>query len=639
MTLLIANIGTSDLAIKVKIDGNIEPEYLPIFEREEENVNKSDLTEDELKRWHERNKIIAESLCPELNVPVSLNSKNNQYFFSFREITRKIWEGYEQEKHQNGWFERICPGRILGVLNTAETVFGVREAYVFVTNQVTASQPEGHHRDTYYLFKILDKWIRQQGINIDLKPCVIEPSIAVNDGNELIRVYGEFFRENFGTADTKINEVVLIGLKGGTGQMQTALQMQAFSSAIQKQIFIDPQLSVKNIFQGKKSDCTLTPRWYHLKTQKYQIISQLLQRWDFEGARVVVSNWSQSLEILKQYDLKDIAKIKTMYDQLQKAEKGLNGAIAYFNLDNDHAKTQVEGLDELKILSDNYPGETNQRFPKLLNLYTQCCLLWQTDRIADFLTRMGSFYEETLHELIYALDGAQYFDRPEQRGDWHLKTATLLNLNPKIAQRFYELEKASENWALPKAISKNNRTDDQGRWVRPLDDRRNRDRFKLPGRPTKLNFVRALVEIGGTAEHKSALKSMVEAMNALDYWCVKRNQLIHGARGISKQRMLDVLNEDRQLAVDKQNDRSIWLDRDIENSIEFAGVPDGSDESTTTILEAMATICKSAIALMEVEPPPSIFNRSTAGYFDSLHEPYYLYSDIRDRVVEILSYD
>ncbi len=66
MTILIANIGTSDLTIRVKINGSIEAEYLPIFEREEENIaDRNLLNSAELKRWQDRNKIIAESLCTE----------------------------------------------------------------------------------------------------------------------------------------------------------------------------------------------------------------------------------------------------------------------------------------------------------------------------------------------------------------------------------------------------------------------------------------------------------------------------------------------------------------------------------------------------------------------------------------------
>ncbi|TVU54221.1 MAG: hypothetical protein EA414_07900 [Arthrospira sp. PLM2.Bin9] len=639
MTILIANLGTSDLTVKLKVDDIIESGYLPIFEREEENIDRCQLTDAELELWQTRNQRIAECLCPELQVEASLHPK---YFFSFREITRKIWEDYQPEDDPNGWGDRISPGRILGVIQTARTIFKVEKAYIFVTNQVTPQQPQGHHRDTYYLFPILAKWLAQKQVDIELIPWTIPADIAVNDINQLMRVYGEFFQTHFAVNHPHINDLVLISLKGGTGQMQTALQMQAFSSAIQKQIFIEPKLSVRHIFKGENSDCILTPRWYHLKTQKYQVIQQLLQRWDFDGVRVVIKNWSECLATLQNYDLKDIDNIGNMYRRLQKVEQGLNLAIAYFNLDNDYAKQQVNQSDDLKILSDYYPhppGQENRRFPKLLNLYTQCCLLWQTDRIADFLTRMGSFYEETLHELIYALQGDKYFDRPEKRGNWILQTASLLGDNQRAAQKFYELEKASENWNLVNAINRGKCLVNQ-RWVRPLDDRKYGDRFVLPGRPTKLNFVHALLATQGNKPQLDAWEELVKAMASLDYWCVKRNKLIHGAKGISKERMMEVLEEDRQMILESQKSRNFWVDFDIKNSIDSASFPDGFNKSGLTILAAMQILCEKAIVLMEVEPPPSLFFQDKiTDYFHPFRQPYYLYSDIKEWVQQLLNQD
>lgn len=636
MTLLIANIGTSDLAVKIhrplkQLDLGAEgdrftPEelewdyFLPIgFDRNEPNVNESDLDAAESLLWFKRNDAIFKHLYPSWNVR------------TFRDFTESLLTQYRQSSDE--WHDRIRPGRIWGVVKDA-IARSVKDVYIFVTDQeecVGGQKNKGYDSDTVHLFALLKEWFdREFGGQLTLHPIEIPKAIAPVDLDGLFGEYYNFFK----TLDP--DEPILLSVKGGTPQMQTALRVQAISSEVTNQIYLEPQLSVKKILAGEASECDTVSYWRYQRVQKYQAVEKLLNRWDFDGAREILAGWSETLQ---QLESEGIAEVGESAGRIGAAVRALEVGIGYFNLDNDYAEKQVEGLDELEVLAGNYPGEETKRFPKLLNLYTQCCLLWETDRLADFLTRMGSFYEETLHELIDACEGAKYFDRPKERGDWYLKTKKLLQSNQTLAQRFYELEQASENWALPNAIRNSHLADAGGRWVRPLEGGRNRDLFRLPGRPTKLNFVRALVEIGGKTEQQSALQSMVEAMSALDYWCVKRNQLIHGAEGISKRRMSDVLNEDRQLVLDKQNDRSIWLDRDIENSIESAGMPDGSDGSGTTILAAMATICKSAIALMDATPPPSIFDRPADGYFDSFGEPHYLYSDIRDWVVQTLDGD
>lgn len=635
MTILVANIGTSDLSIKLDqplkhldlrlADGDsltpteLKQDYfLPIgFDRNEPNVDNTDLTPAESLLWSQRNNVIYRHLYPSWKV------------HTFREFTESLLKKYQNNPDE--WHPRIQPGRIWGVVQEA-IARSVKDVYIFVTDQpeyVDGQKNKGYDSDTVHLFKLLKQWFgREFNHQLTFHCLKIPQEITPVNQDGLFGEYYNFFKQ------CNPNETILLSVKGGTPQMQTALRVQAISSEVTNQIYLEPQLSVKKILAGEASECDTVSYWRYQQVQKYQAVKQLLNRWDFDGARAILSGW---LETLVRFEAEDIAGVGESADRIKDATRALEGGVGYFNLDNDYAQGKIAQLASLNVLSDNYPHrpeEENKQFSKLLNLYTQCCLLWQTDRLAEFLTRMGSFYEETLHELIYAFNGDQYFDRPREQGDWFLQTASLLDHNQKLAQRFYELERASQNWLASNL--ERNRLIDNGQWVTPIQKwnkktRSHDDRFKLPGRPTKLNFVYALIQVEGKTEDKSDLQSMVEAMKSLDYWCVKRNKLIHGARGISKERMLEVLEDDRQ-------PQQGWTDRDIENSVEMASVPDESDNEGMTILAAMKAIAKSTQILMKVELPPSVFY-SPDGYFESFSEPHYLYSDIREWVKRMLDED
>ncbi len=82
MTVIIANIGTSDLAIK------IDDYYYPVrFDRSEPNIDYSDLTDNEKSAWQQREAFIKDFICNELKVPLDSNGN-----FSFREFTSKLEE-------------------------------------------------------------------------------------------------------------------------------------------------------------------------------------------------------------------------------------------------------------------------------------------------------------------------------------------------------------------------------------------------------------------------------------------------------------------------------------------------------------------------------------------------------------------
>jgi hypothetical protein len=239
---------------------------------------------------------------------------------------------------------------------------------------------------------------------------------------------------------------------------------------------------------------------------------------------------------------------------------------------------------------------------------------------------MGSFYEETLHKLIYDLEGEVYFDRERYPDDWYLDTQKLLSQNESLAQKFYQVERSylKNSSTLVKQI--NNQSCLQNEiWRTPIQaqDRRLGFLFKL-GRLTQINFVAALVYYNNPPGNRKVLacQKMVKGMQALDYWFAKRNQLIHGAKGVSKLRMQEALEQDKQ---QPQNDN-------IRNTVPYAC-------DANQILSQMTNIVRSALTLMGTTQPASVTDSNPADYLHPNKEPYYLYSDIREWVINTLNSD
>ncbi|MEG3861094.1 hypothetical protein [Microcoleus sp. herbarium12] len=308
--ILIANIGTSDIAVK------IDDYYIPVgFDRTEPNLNESGLTEDEAIVWDAqfRQSYIIKDLCPELEVTVT---KNNQQSFSFRELTQKLLAAYEKDE-TGTWHDRIRPGRIWGVLKTAtqDPKFQVKQAYIFVTDQPEfildsksgeqKPNKQGYPSDSIHLFSILKKWFEREMPDLELICKVIPQNISAVDRDELLNYYYQFFFQHIRSEQT-----ILIGIKGGTPQMQLALTMQAIASSVTNQLFINPQLSPKNILRGQASECDFTSYWRYMRSQKYQDAKIILEsRWDFRGAISILDGWLTTLKFLKPYsDPKSFAK-------------------------------------------------------------------------------------------------------------------------------------------------------------------------------------------------------------------------------------------------------------------------------------------------------------------------------------------
>lgn len=606
-SILIANIGTSDLTIQMPSSSD----YLPVgFGRDEPNLNKTvrELSETRQKVWSERSKFVCEQICSELNVDF-----NDRHQFSFRELTQTLLDAYEENPEI--WQTRIRPGRFLGAVNTAVRDFNVQSIYCFVTQQ----EPP-HRDDTIYLFGILKKWLQD-----NLEHCpkiekkVIPTDISAIDQDALFDFYYSFLN-----TECDRNVTTLISIKGGTPQMQTALRVQAISSQIETQIYLEPELDAQLILDGEPSPCRRVAYWRYQRTMKYQTVKQLLQRWDFDGARVVLSDWKETLATLETSTTENLEELKASQELVDLNVRALGTAVALMNLDTRGSRQEHD--NRLEILSDlveQYSNPQNSLY-RLLNLHTQCCIFWQVDGIAEFLIRMGLFYEEIIHDLIRKLDpkhGNFYFDRKHYPDDWYLKTNKVVR-NSQLADRFYRLESKMERSSLVGKIKKQ-RCLDNGSWKKPLNQL-----FKLPGRLTKRNVLQALMESQGDARQKDAVRKMVTAMKSLDYWSAKRNQIIHGAKGISKIRLEEALEEDKE-AIKKGKS----INQDIKSTIDFACEPEEIRDRMTQIITIAFDMTRSEL------PEPCLVALPEGTTIAAAAEPFYLYSDIRKWVIDRLDRD
>jgi hypothetical protein len=585
MTILIANIGTSDLAVKPQgIDY-----YLPIgFDRNEPNEDRQGLTSDELELWNNRDQYI-ELICEELGEKVNKTERGGKQFiqFSFRGLTEKILDAYRA--NPDVWDSRICPGRIGGVLQEAREKYGVTDVYFFVTNQ---EPPQSG--DSVFLYEILQLWLKRKNWRFTVHPFYLDSVKPANDQDKMLEEY------NKSLSELSVDSEILVSIKGGTPQMITALKTQIISASFRRHLFLEPKLNIKKILEGEFSDCQVASYWQFRRLQKYQVINLLLKRWDFDGAAQVLEDWRETIQYLITKGVTE-DNIAEYQERIDSAKYALQIAIGYLNLDKTHAEEQRGNLSpELTSLID--------RYDHLLNLYTQCCLFWQLDRIADFLPRMGSFYEETLHELIRGLGGETYFDREHYPDDWHLDTAKLLR-NKNICDNFYNLEQK---------INKKFRQWDRQQPMREL--------YLLSGRPSKLNFVSALVETYPDNSQKlKVYEDLEEAMKRLNYWAEKRNQLTHGAKGVSRQRTREVWEEDNKLV-----QRNQMKNKKINQYVDHSCPPE-------EIRLQMATIARCTLELTGNTPPSSLASENPDYLQYPDREPYYLYSEIRDWVIERLN--
>lgn len=561
MSILVANLGTSDLA--VKIDGN----YFPIdFKRLEPNIILPAAGSNEEASWQQREDFIKVFLCNELKLTKEA---------TFRDITEKILEGYEQ--NPDYWHKRLIPGRIWGVITTAKGRFAVDKVYCFVTDQAP-TEVKGYPTDTINLFHILKKWVEYEEPTLTLIPKIIPQNLKPVILDELFEYYYNFFNEVSLEQDK-----VLISIKGGTGQMQTALQMQAIASMVEFQANLDPELDICKVLHGQPSSCQINAYWKYIRSQRYITIKKLLQRWDFEGSIQLLKDWQQYLRNLQQENIKDSGAISNNDKTIQQVIVALTIAVDCFNLDNTKASDDLSKPINTQLRQESNLVKLigNNSYDRRLNLYTQCRIYWELNQIANFLARLASFCEETLHFLIEKLEGLVYFKKNQYSDHWDVLK---IKVKPNIWQQF----KINED--------------------KYFNDDSKKDYYRLSNRSNKHNFVDALIKDREKAQEKAAWKKITASLERLEYWIEKRNKIVHAAKGVSLETMKKSLEEDR---------------KDGQKSALKACQPE-------FILAEITNISNQTSYLI---------NKSSSKYVGFNDTPYYIYSDIRDWVISQLTTD
>lgn len=568
------------------------------FNRDEPNLKPPAPDSLDARIWNDRENLVYDQLCQELDVEIKIGDKGKRNF-SFRSFTEKLWNAYDT--NSDLWHKRIRPGRIWGVIMAAQELFGVKTVYLFATNQP-------HWDDTIFLLEILQKWFKQEGYDLRIEPRIISNAV---EQDVLFQDYYEFFNQFFSKSqrsgeEAEIDEEteILISTKGGTGQMQTALRMQAMASNFRFQANLEPQLSVATVLAGKPSSCKVGVYWQYARSQKYQAVKLLLNnRWDFDGAEQILRDWQLFLDRLVERKIAD-PEVTTGNQQLEQVIAALQIAKTWLNLDDRSARALLEQHSQIAQALGLAALMADRRSSKLLNLYTQCRILWQLDEVANFLPRMGSFCEAVTDQVIRRLLGqSNAVDRK-----WYVcKERVEAEWGRPVWDSFAEVERSKNNNFNPK------KRKDSSTWC------------NISGRYSKRNFAQAVVDHQPDSTVSESWTILLDLLQQLDYWADKRNELIHGAEGISKSEMNSAYREE----IEKQNAATIKKK-----------TPSPKQRSTSepkTQPPALPSCCAPDQILNVMEDlcrnPLLDLNLNQYSCYIGNHTRYYLYSQIREYVL------
>lgn len=449
MSILVANIGHSDIQIEV---GGY---YLPLESRMEPNLELPISGSPEYEIWKNRSDSLKMTIKDELDINVDTDFRDH-----FREISCRLSKQYKR------WNPYIRIGRIQGLLEKVLTFDSDLQAYLVVTNQ-PKTETKGYSSDTVHVFDLIESKLKQENSSwffgktpkVTLKKAEI--TFKAIEEDRLFDYYQTLFQEEFDS-----EEVIYVSVKGGTPQMQTALKIQAIASNTKAQIFLSPQPKALKILAGETSECVPTAYWRYQQGQTYRSVHLLLQRWDFDGASVLLKEWQAMLSTLIENGVTDEQHIlKSQREKVEKVMLWLELAVAHLNLDLDKVTTLAD--DDTQLMS------LTKQFSKPENLYAQCKIYYGLRRISHLLSHLGSFFDVSQGDLVERL-GSQ-FSADVKRGS----------------------------------------------------------RYK------KRKFIKGLVERQGMSKNAD-ISSIMENWRKLDFWYDIRNQLIHGANGINKERLKEV---------------------------------------------------------------------------------------------------
>lgn len=566
--VLLANVGTSD--IEIYLDGY---GYIPVWERQQPNQARDygELEPTTIQTWNNRVQLIIDHVCQELDVPIDQSRKFPKLPFKFIDLTQKLYQAYQN--NPEAWTKRIFASRLVGIIQQVQEKFEIEKIILFIS-----CQEPPFESDTVYLFDILEKWFKDK-YNITLTAEYIPQNIQLNRDQDALF---EYYYNIFQSLDLDAN--VVFSIKGGTPVMQTALRIQSNQASLERPILlVDTELYVNSILSGQPSPAFFTSYLKYTKIQKYQVVHQLLERWDFDGAMKILEDWKKYIEKITGQGIND-NDIKKTQDLLQVLLKALDIGISYFNLDTSgNTRFKIKSKDNLNQLL-----EIQNSYDGVLNLYTQCRIYWELNQVASFLSRMGSFCEEVLHELIIQLDALKFFDKEFNENDWFLDRRKLTT---------------PEDWQLWESFCDLQQENNNRNFLN--HDFQNKPRYRLSNRFIKWEFVDTLIDFRNNNDDEiEAWNKITKSLEKLDYWVEQRNKLIHSAEGVSKNSMSQLLQKDKE---NQDNDAINACKRD-----EILG-------EMTKIISNMRTI---------LNYPES--------EFIGLDQRYYIYSDIKDWITEKL---
>ena len=501
MAILVANIGTSDLAIE--LDGY----YIPIgFDRTEPNIVNPEAGSPEVVIWAEENRREkTQQLYRELGFA---DPGQLRWSVSFRDLTQKLSERYKAAPET--WHDRILPGRLWGVIKAALQL-NLTEIHLFTTDQ-------DHKDDTVHLFKLIQYWLMRELQNEGQKPLRICAEIIdfnAIDQDQLFGRYYNFFQSR------PVDEVLLLSIKGGTPQMQIALRVQANVVGSQRQISLEPKLVVTDVLQGKPSECRRVSFWRYTRIQKYQAIERLLQRWDFAGAIALLQDWKAVLDFLGQHQVVDADLLTQSQVTVDHVTQLVLFAQHQFNLDARAAATvndQCRKIPEVRDITEPIASQYFQQRDQIraLNLFTQCRILWKLEQVATFFARLGSCCESALEAII----------KRRLR-----KNSDLISLNWEISPEKVQALLGDSVWETFKLLENDYY---RGNFTRD-------NFYRISGRFSKRNFARVL--FGEDIPQARQWEEIESSLVKLDFWINQRNNIMHSAQGVSKESMWEKFND------------------------------------------------------------------------------------------------
>ncbi|MBD2090641.1 hypothetical protein H6F67_12330 [Microcoleus sp. FACHB-1515] len=522
MAILVANIGTSDISVKI---GDY---YIPIgFDRSEPNIVEPEEDSPEAAVWVKNRRREIQSLYRELGFQ---DSGDPKWSVPFRDLTQRLLAAYTTEP--DIWHDRILPGRLWGVIEAA-LQFPLTEVHLFITNQLD-EEADKRLSDTVYLFELIQQWLKTR-LEREGRPLLAICGVAIEfkaiDQDKLLSRYYDFFK------DRPANEELLLSIKGGTPQMQTALRVQANAVGSQYQISLEPRLVISDVLHGKPSKCDRISLWRYTRIQKYQAVERLLKRWDFAGAIALLEDWQEVLKFLKTHQVVDLDSLKQSSDRVEQMIQLTTFAKHQFNLDAGAAKRLSEKyrhLKEVQTLTSQYKQQNSPL--TTLNLFTQCRIFWELDQIANFLPRLGSCCEFALETIIRrSLSGQPIVD-----SQWRLDVDRAKRLwDGRFWQDFAQRERS---WFDPK----DNRSKDNTNFInfeRNLRDGKKAP-YKLTGRYSKRNLAEALFSQAQQPQNLQEWEAVHQFLTQLDFWVALRNDLIHMAKGVSREAMVTLYQEE-----------------------------------------------------------------------------------------------